>query len=63
MDTASTLARRYANRAASLAELAEEKNSYTSSERQQVPSLVSLGSLYAEVSRAYSAINQTSQEG
>ncbi|MEV0526621.1 hypothetical protein AB0I66_24570 [Streptomyces sp. NPDC050439] len=62
MESASTLARRYANRAARLAELAEEKNSHGSSEKYMIPALTSIGSLYAEVSRAYSAIAQTPEE-
>lgn len=62
MESTSTLARRYANRAARLAEPAEENNRHGSPEKHTVPTLTSLGSLYAEISRAYSAIPQTTEE-
>lgn len=59
---ASSLARQYADRAARLAEQADEKNHHGSSEKHLVPALATVGSLYADVSRAYSAIAQAAKE-
>lgn len=57
-----TLARRYANMASRLAELAEENNRHGSAEKHTVATLISIGSLYAQISRAYAAIAQADEE-
>ncbi|MGW0537828.1 hypothetical protein [Streptomyces sp. NPDC003032] len=49
---------RYAGKAARLAEHAEDKNHYASSERHQVPGITAVGTLYADIARTYAAIAQ-----